>query len=164
MTIAQNLAPITTRPTERSLLVPGGMKAKGRSRMRLRLARFHDLKSGCKSVFGVQRACVDYDCVPSGYERRDASCGVTCIAFLHLPQNAAMYSVDTARPQLLTPTFGANVRVGGDEQFEPCLGAHDSSNVASVKDRAGAPARRPGRKVLLKREKLCSDLSHGRNA
>src|SRR5699024_9039354 len=84
------------------------------SRARVRHACVDDLESGCKGVFGVQRACVDDDCVPRGNERGDASLRIAGVAFLHLPQNAAMYSAHPTLSQLLKPAFGAHLQARGD--------------------------------------------------
>ena len=103
-----------------------------------------------KNLIGVQVAGIQLIGVFGRLQRRDGAVSVARVAFLHIRENAAMYSVEAPFPQLFKTPFGADLDAGGDEQLGVGVGADHGADVAAIENRPFGAAGGVGGEIALK--------------
>ena len=86
----------------------------------------------------------------------------------HIPQNLGRYSLNPSISQLFNASFGADRRVGNQEDFERCIGANDGADVTAVENRAHGftgwvRRRRVFGEIALKFQQRGADSRNGGN-
>ena len=97
----------------------------------------------------IRRQCrrIDHQRIRSCGQGRDSPGAIPFVAFLHLLENARIYTRAIAAEQLPVPPLGPGLQAGGYEKLNGRLGADHGADVPPIQNGPGRPALRPGRRV-----------------